>query len=139
YRAQYYKSVRMGEKANKLLVSALMPLVLKWLARTPKRTCSLDWVRESLSRPSAKVWIHQGHWLRYSNNAERCLSAKRWANQDPASLCKCQKRKLRYGGLCPARETRINLMGAFLTLVDNPSEFVVKSDRGRDIHEFGFS
>jgi hypothetical protein len=64
YRAQYYSSVAGGEQANRFALAVLVPRVRELLRGKEKRGCSWSWMEKSLLDPTAKIWIHQGPWLR---------------------------------------------------------------------------
>jgi hypothetical protein len=64
YRAQYHSSVAGGEQANRFALAVLVPRVAELLRGKEKRGCSWPWMEKSLLDPTAKIWIHQGAWLR---------------------------------------------------------------------------
>ena len=94
YRAQYYSSVARGEQANRFALAVLVPRVGGLLRGKERRGCSWSWMEKSLSDPTAKLWIHQGPWLRANARRERRLFVKRWVRAQ-ADEDKDRRRKAR--------------------------------------------
>src|ERR1022692_935808 len=136
YRAQYYISTGNGERANRYALSTLTGRVIELLNHSPKRTCSPDWVAQSISDPNAKLWIHQGQWLRHAGFSDAILLVSRWLKRMNSADLKHRK-KVRWSALAPDAENRIDVKGAYLTLHGEPFG-PTKPDRARDIHELGF-
>jgi hypothetical protein len=134
YRAQYYQSVRTGEAANRYAVHQLAARAIALLGGAQKRTCPLWWVERSLLHREAKVWIHQGPWLRLARRSDRNLRVKRWLSSNPRN----RKRRV-WASLTPASETRIDLKGAPLTLDGRRFAKSVKRNRSKDIHGVGYT
>lgn len=134
YRAQYYHSVKNGESANEYAVRQLVPRVMQLLGGVRKRTCPACWVRRSLLHPEAKLWIHQGPWLRRPKKTDRQLGVRRWL----AYKWK-KKHKQHWPSLIPRNETRIDLKGAPLRLDGTPLPKCLKPNRGQQICEAGFT
>jgi len=82
YRAQYYYSAKNGERANRYATKLLAQRATELLSGKNKRTCPLWAVKMSLSDIHAKVWIHQGPWLRLKPYIDRNLIVKRWADKE---------------------------------------------------------
>jgi hypothetical protein len=61
--------------------------------------------------PSAKLWIHQGRWLRANARKDRNLYVKRW-HAAQTSRSKKRNKKARWSALTPLRETVLELKGA---------------------------
>jgi hypothetical protein len=137
YRAQYYKNSRNGERANEFALRKLAPRIKELLGGQEKRTCPWWWVEKSLLDPAAKMWIHQGLWLRYRSH--RHLLVARWTQkQKQTSLDKDRQKKANWASLTPHEETRIDLKGGFLTL-DGVPLGELKETRSQDINELGFT
>jgi hypothetical protein len=134
YRAQYYRSVKVGKAANKHAIQQLGPRVMELLSREFKRTCPPWWVEKSLRHSEAKLWVHQGHWLRSPRRSDRNLMVKRWLGSNPA-----KKRRQLWATLTPGKEMRIDLKGAPLTLAGKPLTQSLKSRRSFDIHRVGYT
>jgi hypothetical protein len=137
YRAQYYSSITCGERANQFALQLLVPHVCRLLAGREKRTCPLWWVEKSLLNPAAKVWIHQGRWLRPARLVDRGLAVARWVRgqTDPN---KKRRRKAIWSMLTPKSEHHLELKGAFLSLA-GASQGTLKPTRSKDLYELGFT
>jgi len=137
YRAQYYSSVACGEHANAFTLRLLVPRVRKLLDGCAKRTCPWRWIESSLLDPAAKVWIHQGSWLRYARGKDRNLEVPRWLAAQTSRNRK-RRRKARWSTLTPRNERHLELIGGFLSL-DGTSLGSLKPTRSRDLYELGFT
>jgi hypothetical protein len=137
YRAQYCISVANGERSNLYVLHALMPRLTTLVSDFGKRTCSPDWVVQSISDRNAKLWIHQGFWLRHAEASDRILRVPRWVSRENASDAEVRK-KARWAALIPGAETRIDVKGAYFTLGGEPLG-PSKPSRARDIHDLGFT
>ena len=135
YRAQFYKSVPTGKRANRCLIQKIMPR-LKSLLKKPKRTCPWDWTKKSLLHRDAKVWIHQGSWIRLRRKKDRNICVKRWMKN---RSCPFNNKKILYGMLSPQNEILIDLKGGYIDLQGKPSGQNPKINRDQDIHRFGFT
>lgn len=138
YRAQYFDSVNTGERANKYVMELLTPRVTKLLYGRNKRTCPLWFVEKSLSNIHAKIWIHQGLWLRRARNNEQHLFIKRW-QKEQSNYDKNIRKRARWAGLTPMDEVILDLKGAYFTLEGKPYGKSTKPHRGNDIHKYGFT
>ena len=136
YRAQYFLSTELGDFANRYIVQKIGERLHSELISTPKRSCSSAWADASIQDPDAKVWIHQGRWLRYQSNADKLLHVDRWRT-DHAKDQKSIKRA-RYSQLAPASEKYIDFKGGFVSL-DGRSLGTLKPDRALHIHRNGFT
>jgi hypothetical protein len=136
YRAQYYHSVQNGERANELAVRTLIPKVKELLAGGERAKWAL--VEKSLSSSEAKVWIHQGFWLRYRPLSDRKILVQRWVSKLKSPL-RCDRKKAMWGTLCASGENRIEIKGAFVDADGTQLSVSLKPFRGEQIHEFGFT
>ena len=134
YRAQYYRSVRTGESANEYALRQLVPPIIQLLGDVRKPTCPSWWVERSLLHSEAKLWIHQGLWLRHSKKSDGKLAVRRWL----AYKWKKTHQQL-WPRLIPRNETRIELKGGPLTIDGTPLTRSVKPTRGRQIFEAGYT
>jgi len=134
YRAQYYRSVTIGEAANHYLIERLTPGILKYLQRVGLRSCPPWWVEKSLRGSEAKAWIHQGPWLRQARRSDRNLFVSRWL----AHGARDPKRQL-WATLTPRGETRIDLKGAPLTRDGKYLRRHLKPNRSKDIRDLGYT
>ena len=139
YRAQYYHSVSNGKRANKYATDSLVSRVTELLSGKNKQTCPLWLVEKSLSNVHAKIWIHQGRWLRSARNSDQNLLVKRWVDIQQFNADKKKRGKARWASLTPGVEMRIDFKGAYFTLDGKPLGKSTKHSRGNDIHECGFT
>jgi hypothetical protein len=137
YRAQYYSSMRRGDLANRIALTILVPRIRELLNGQEKRTCPWPWMEKSLRDPAAKVWIHQGTWLRANARTDRNLFVQRWFNAQSDEDTERQKRA-RWAALTPTLETCIEVKGGFVSLSGTPLG-TLKETRSRDLHELGFT
>ena len=137
YRAQYYSSVAGGEQANRFALALLVPRVGELLRGKLKRGCSWSWMEKSLLDPTAKIWIHQGPWLRVNARRDRSLFVKRWVKAQ-ADKHKNRRKKARWAMLTPCSGVCSELKGGFVSPSGMPVGFF-KETRSRDLHELGFT
>ena len=137
YRAQYYSSVAGGEQANRFALAVLVPRVGELLRGKEKRGCSWSWMEKSLLDPTAKIWIHQGPWLRANAQRDQSLFVKRWLRAQ-ADKHKGRRKKARWAMLTPSSEVCLELKGGFVSLSGMPVASF-KETRSRDLHELGFT
>jgi hypothetical protein len=132
YRAQFYKSPTLGESANRYAIDALQQRIL-----AAAKPSGRGWLRASLGTVDAKLWIHQGLWLRWERRADRNLLVSRWlASQN------CLSRKgyplANWAILTPAAEQVIEVKGGFV----EPSGGCLPPQKGRrasQLHRCGFT
>jgi hypothetical protein len=137
YRAQYFSSEKNGERANAYVLNKLIPVAIKLIKEREKRTCALWWAEKSLRDPAAKIWIHQGLWLRHAKREDEYLNA--WGNKWHRSLTEKEKKKLKWGCLVPEGETSLEIKGGYITLEGIRDGAPKKPNRAKDIHMFGFT
>jgi hypothetical protein len=137
YRAQYFVRPSLGIEANQSAVRALLASVLRALERDG-RWAERVFVEISLLHPQAKVWIHQGLWLRRARRQDHVLLVRSWQAQLTAE--EPRRRKLaRWGALAPADETRLCLKGGFLRDGQIVNSAKTPSARAQELHEVGFT
>ncbi len=137
YRAQYHRDPALGERANAYALKFLTPRIKELLRGNEKGTCPWWWVERSLLDRSAKIWIHQGRWLRQARHAHRYLRVERWVRHEASP--KSKRRKVaRWAALIPNHEECLDIKGGFLTLEGEPVGSL-KPNRSRDIHDYGFT
>lgn len=132
YRAQYYHSVDNGERANRHLLDKLLPLVVKQK--------NADWLQASLKHKDAKIWIHEGRWLRPPGGMKihRNLNVARWLNE--------KEKWARWSKLTPLEEY-IELKGAYLDNAGNPASEGLLEDcrvkprtvRSERLYKYGYT
>jgi hypothetical protein len=137
YRAQYFSSEKNGELANAYTLNRLIPMAKSLLEKREKHTCPWWWVEKSLRHPSAKIWIHQGLWLRHAKREYEKLNV--WEKSWHGSLTTEDKKKLKWGCLVPESETSLEIKGGCITLKGIPDGVSQKPNRTKDIHMFGFT
>ena len=137
YRAQYYRSASLGDQANAYALRRIVPRIVGLLSQA-KRTCPESWVRLSLLDNAAKLWIHQGLWLRHAQRTDRQLRVDRWDYRRPGLNPTHRKRAL-MAALLPAHETLLDIKGGFLHAQTGISLRSLKPTRAGDIHAFGFT
>ena len=137
YRAQYYSSIRTGERANVYALKILARRIVELSQMRPKRTCPPNFVARSIANPDAKLWIHQGHWLRHARLPDSRLFVARWMKQQRSPDAK-QRKKARWASLAPGVECRIDIKGAYFRL-DGAPLGSLKPGRSSEIHRLGFT
>ena len=115
-------------------VSRLAARVLTLLSKSRPQTLALEWLERSLAHPEAKVWIHQGHWLRMRRVGDRNLRVVRWTQ---AELHHPMQRV--WATLTSADEPCITLTGAPCTLGGDFLSKPLKPDRAMNLHERGYT
>ena len=137
YRAQYYQAAALGTLANRFALDHLLPAVTAAVIAANKRTCPAAWVEKSLCDPDAKLWPHQGVWLRYARKTDQNLLVERWlARQDDPD--KTLRKRAKRSMLTPAEEYLIELKGGFLSPGGSPLG-TFKPKRSQDLHELGYT
>lgn len=138
YRAQFYESEELGEKANDYCREMLLELVKSIEIKKDQAWMSRP-AAISLYCPTAKIWIGQGNWLRLQYKFLRNLHVPRW-KCDPNTVDKDRRKRWRQSMLTPDKENRIRLIGGWLRCSDhqrvgkNP-----KPQRSTHIRCFGFT
>jgi hypothetical protein len=136
YRAQYFQSEAHGEAANAAALSVLAQALDRTIPHA-KSNWLRRWAAVSFSASHAKVWIHQGLWIRHRTLSDRCLSVSRWATEQQAIGSRERKLCL-WASLCPTRETRLVVKGGYL-LPDGRPGGDSKPGRSRELHRYGFT
>ena len=137
YRAQYYSSVKAGDRANLYALNVLAPRIVELSMAIAKRTCQPDWLARSIANRHAKLWIHQGLWLRRARSSDAVLLVSRWMKQQRSADPKRRKRA-RWAALAPELESRIDIKGAYFRS-DGKSLGTLKPGRAKDIRDLGFT
>jgi hypothetical protein len=137
YRAQYFASSKLGERANRFTVKEFFPKVIAEGKRRkrPKK----DFIEMSLKHPDCKVWPHQGEWLRRARCEDRVLLVPRW-QAELTSGDKARQKLALWGSLAPAHETRLLLKGGFVQSTGRIGSIgKAPSNRSKQLHELGFT
>ncbi|WP_193369396.1 hypothetical protein [Pelagibius marinus] len=138
YRGAYYQSPYCGSQANDEFIRRLSPILLKWAESNCDRFRS-EFAKESLSSPSAKVWLAEvnknlcseceGEWsVPQDDKAE--IQNERWEKEET--------QKAKWGRKAPTG-TKLRIFGAFLD--EKRNVFIAENKRYRavEIHEHGWS
>lgn len=135
YRGAYFRSVTDGIAANQAFMEIIAPRLIPKTEHGALRE-EKDWLRESLTSYSSKVWLAEnslglcphcdGEWAASADNSPEMLNG-RWDKVGPS-----------YGRKAP-RLTKIRVFGAFFD--DRKNEFIPSSKRKRpwDIHSCGWA
>ena len=94
-------------------------------------------MEKSLLDAAAKIWIHQGAWLRANARRERRLFVKRWLKAQ-SDKDKERRKKARWSMLTPCSEACLELKGGFVSLSGVPAGSF-KETRSQELHELGFT
>jgi hypothetical protein len=137
YRAQYYASPEIGDQGNAHMVRSLAARTETLLSGRSKRTCPIEWLKLSMEHPSAKVWIHQGVWLRRARRSDERLCVDRWSRHREDEDVKA-RRRARWAALLPDSEGSLEVKGAFVSDHGAVIESL-KPCRARQLHEYGFT
>jgi hypothetical protein len=137
YRAQYFHAAELGTLANRFAIDRLLPAIIPLIAAANKRTCKVEWVEKSFRDSDAKLWPHQGTWLRCAQRADQNLLVERWLARQNDPDKKSRKRAKR-SMLTPTNERLLELKGGFLSRTGK-SLGTFKPTRSQDIHELGFT
>lgn len=94
-------------------------------------------MEQSLRDQDAKIWLHQGTWLRYALKSDRNLLVGRWLarQHDPDEMIRTRAKR---SMLTPASETLLELKGGFLSGAGEPLG-TFKPCRAEQIHELGYT
>jgi hypothetical protein len=144
YRAAYFRSPGAGIDANACFMQAVTSRLLA--DRVSKNSeLSEDILRESLSTPSAKVWLAE-HGKEMDRNCSGCkgewssgsANAVRGAEIANGKWETATGQKAEWGRKAPYL-TKLRIMGAFINSLHDELIPYDKRFRAHDIHEFGWS
>lgn len=138
YRAQYFISVHNGDDANRYSVAALRPTLMNSCSKSYRGRMSLAHAEASLVHPDAKIWIHQGCWVRWRRLVDSNLRVARWMKGLESSDPKVRK-KARWGMLTPSEETRLEVIGGFINPDGSANREYGKGHRAHDLCQYGFT
>lgn len=138
YRAQFLAGAQLGRRADRHVLDVAMRELASQLASRYGPAHPQASVEASIAHPRAKVWIHQGLWLRFARRDDRVLKVAAWQTR-LESDDKNRRKKARWGMLAPDAESLLLLKGAYfdggtpLDIGKSPAA------RSRDLHELGFT
>ena len=138
YRAQYLCKPELGDEANRLVIDALTPVLDKAIGGRSGNTASRAFCELSLAHTWAKVWIHQGSWLRRSRRIERVLLVPSWQSE-LQSVDKHRRKLARWGSLAPEYETRFVLKGGYVESGRQLKICKSARERRQELHTLGFT
>jgi hypothetical protein len=138
YRAQYLKDAELGEAANRFALDELWPHVLPLILSRGRNRIPTVTLEQSLLHPWAKLWIHQGLWLRYARREHRVLRVAPWQSQ-LSSQVKRSRKLTRWGCLAPEFESAFVIKGGFVYPNGLPRLGTPPKDRAADLHSCGFT
>lgn len=139
YRAQYLASPREAHLADQCVVESVLPLAIAALASRPQRLVDRPFVEASLCHPWAKVWPHQGLWLRRAKLVDRILLVPQWQQQLRTTRSSHQRQLAVWGSLAPARESHLQVKGGFVHAGKHLRLGKPQSERAQEIHKLGFT
>lgn len=135
YRAQYLLDPEQGNRANRYLLDRALPKILRALNG---RRADPKFVEDSLSHSWAKVWIHQGLWLRRARREQRVILVPTW-QQEFTSQDKKRRTLSRWGALAPDNESRMLLKGGYILSSKELRVGKPLSKRACELHDLGFT
>ena len=138
YRAQYYLGIQQGEAANRYIIDCLLEK-LKWMCSDqPKRGCCWEFIEASLRDPDAKVWVHQGLWMRHKRIDDRNLVVEAWLRN--GNTLNLRKKAIPiWAQLTPDGETRLDLKGGCVNDKFHSIGVQLKPFRSKELHELGYT
>ena len=138
YRAQFYLGIRQGEAANRHIITSLLVVLERLCGVRPKRGCCWDFIEASLRDPDAKVWIHQGSWLRWSKCTDRNLAVHRWETNGKMMILRNKNFPI-WAQLTPDGEARLDLKGGCVDANFYSLGVQLKPCRSRELHDLGYT
>lgn len=135
YRAQYLLDTEQGNRANRFVLDKALPKILHALCG---RRADPIFVESSLTHCWAKVWIHQGLWLRRAKREHRVILVPAW-QRELTSHDNKRRRLSRWGALAPENESRLLLKGGYVLSAKGLCIGKPLSKRAREIHDLGFT
>ena len=138
YRAQYYLCTDLGDKANAYAIRVLCMRIRLLLTTHCRASYPIEWAENSLLHTDAKLWIHQGSWLRENRKSDRNLFVERWI-RELASPDAERRKKAGWAMLTPGHENRLDVKGGFMTKQCRPLQENLKPERSKDLWSLGFT
>jgi hypothetical protein len=138
YRAQFLVGVRLGGRADRYVRDAAMRELASQLEAYYGPVYPKELVERSIAHPRAKVWIHQGLWLRCARRTDRVLRIAAWQGGLESDVDD-RRKKARWGMLAPHTESLLLLKGAYFHEGRPLKGRKDPADRARELHELGFT
>lgn len=139
YRGAYFESPEVGLRTNRALIDGLAQTLLRWAAEYYPGE-DQNWIAESLSLASAKLWLAEEPLCRCS----KCKGE--WSNKPDASALQIENDRwelakhthAEWGRQAPEL-TKLRIFGAFVNTEHREWVAPHKTDRARQIWEHGWS
>jgi hypothetical protein len=137
YRGAYYDSPEAGLRFNRILIDHLAPMLVSWAASQDGRK-DIDWVRRSLSAPSAKAWLSEhpgvcqecaGEWSQ-SHSSDLQIENERWESETHTHAA--------WGRQAPLL-SKIRIFGGLINAQNQEWVAGHKKNRATHISEHGWS
>jgi hypothetical protein len=76
--AQYYINATLGDAANAYALDNLGAVTAHLIQQDTHRKRFWPMASKSICHPETRLWIHQGHWLRFAKRTDRLLHVSGW-------------------------------------------------------------
>ena len=136
-RAQCLHSVPLGCQALNYARDVLRSRAIELLEDRGLTRALRDFSHISLGADSAKVWIHQGTWVRHARADVHDLRIAKWDNCVPNN--ESEAKLLRYGSKAPERPALIDVLGGLYDEIGAAKPGKPPLHRPEQIHRFGFT
>jgi hypothetical protein len=136
-RAQCLHNVGLGREALAYARDVLRSRAIELLGNRSLTRALRDFAHISLCNDSAKVWIHQGLWVRHARAEARDLRIATWVNCTPKS--KHEADLLRYGSKAPERPALIDVLGGLYDESGAAMSGKPPLHRPDQVNRFGFT
>ena len=136
-RAQCLYSVNLGRQALDYARDHLRSRAIELLEDRGLPRALRDFAHISLLDDSAKVWIHQGKWVRHARADVHELQVAKWDNCVPNNAD--EAKLLRYGSKAPKSPALIDLLGGLYKEDGTAKAGKPPLHRPDQVHRFGFT
>jgi len=140
YRAQYRLAIEQGERCNRELIDALTPPCLAFADTKAPSHFPARLIAASLAVKDAKVWINEadlagleGAHITFKPWLDKAAAAARGTRADKAARSKAET------GILAPTGTQLEIKGAWIMPDGAECYDPTKQQRGREIHDYGFS
>jgi hypothetical protein len=137
YRAQFHLGTETGEHANRYVLNALLARIEHDFVASRHHDLTWEFIKTSVQSSGAKVWIHEGTWLRLRRHVDRNLKIERWMQSVNVSE-KRHKKLYIWAQLTPNCETILEVKGGWLN-AGLESAGILKQGRSADLHWLGYT
>lgn len=136
-RAQCLHSVSLGRQALDYARDELRSRAIELLQDRGLTRALRDFAHLSLGDDSAKVWIHQGTWVRHARADVHDLRIAKWEGCVPVS--EAEAKLLRYGSKAPEKPALIDILGGLYDEIGTAKPGKPPLHRPDQVHRFGFT